>query len=362
MLNELLYYTPFAAIFFACLILKYSCDLFEQSAAYLGRNMKPGIKGATVNAIGSSMPEMMSCFAVLFFYDDPALFAIALGITAGSGVFNTAVIPSLSILFAKNENGTKVNHIELDRKNLIRDVFWVVLSDVALIAMIFHGKISITLAVMLNLVYVGYAVHLYIDAKKSGDTEVEDYEDEQLNDRGLLGNIITFNFNKVLFKGKVLNLNSAIVLLAISIVIITLGSHVLVEGVIGSSAIFGVPDFISGLILGAAASSIPDLILSLKDSAKGSFEDAVANPLASNTFDTSISVGLPLLIWLLWNGQESINIVAENMEALRLSVVAMSASVGFTLIYKYKAVTKTTAIFMLSMYLAWCTWVVATYM
>lgn len=362
MFETILYYMPFIAIIASCLILKYSCDLFEQSAGYLGRNMPAGIKGATVNAVGSSMPEMMSCFAVLFFYNDPALFAIALGITAGSGVFNTAVIPSLSILFAKNSNGTSVDHIELNRKNLIRDVFWVVASDIALIGMIFYGYISIWLAILLNLIYVGYAIHLYIDAKRMGSSnDIEEYEDEQLDDLGLIGNIVTFNFNKLIFKGAALTTRSAVVLLAIAVVVITAGSHIMVEGVIGSSEILGIPNFISGLILGAAASSIPDLILSLKDSRKGEFEDAVANPLASNTFDTSISVGLPLLIWLLWNGEAGISIVAENMEALRISVVAMSAAVGFTLIYKYKRVTKATAIFMLSMYAVWCTWIAMTY-
>ena len=228
--------------------------------------------------------------------------------------------------------------------------------------MIFYGYISIWLAILLNLIYVGYAIHLYIDAKRMGSSnDIEEYEDEQLDDLGLIGNIATFNFNKLIFKGAALTTRSAVVLLAIAVVVITAGSHIMVEGVIGSSEILGIPNFISGLILGAAASSIPDLILSLKDSRKGEFEDAVANPLASNTFDTSISVGLPLLIWLLWNGEAGISIVAENMEALRISVVAMSAAVGFTLIYKYKRVTKATAIFMLSMYIVWCTWIAMTY-
>lgn len=278
-----------------------------------------------------------------------------------SGVFNTAVIPSLSILFAKDSDGNPVDHIELDRKNLIRDVFWVVLSDVALIGMILYGYISIWMAVLLNLIYVGSAINTYIDAKKAGINAVEDYEDEELEDRGLIGNILTFNFNKLLFGGRELNLRSALVLLAIAVVIITAGSHVMVEGVIGSSELLGIPNFISGLILGAAASSIPDLILSLKDARKGEYEDAVANPLASNTFDTSISVGLPLLIWLLWQGKDGIDIVAENMEALRISVVAMSAAVGATLIFKYKKITKATALCMLAMYLAWCTWIAVTY-
>ncbi len=354
-------YIPFMKVALASVILMYACNLFEQAAGYLGRNMKAGIKGATVNAVGSSMPEMMSAVSLLFFYDDPALFAVALGITAGSGVFNCAVIPSLAILFARTESGVSVSHIKLDKSNLIRDVFWVVLSDVVLIGMIFNGYINVWMAVVLNLIYVGYAVHLYIDAKRGGDNDVEPYEQEDLDDKGFLGNILTFNFNEVLFKGSNLTGRTAIVLLSIAIVIITIGSHVLVDGVLGSSGLLGIPDFISGLILGAAASSIPDLILSIKDARKGEYEDAVANPLASNTFDTSISVGLPLLVWLLWNGEDGIAIIGENMEALRISVVAMSFCVGITLITKHKRVTKSTALFMLTMYFAWCTWIAYTF-
>lgn len=352
---------PFVQVFFSCLILKYACDLFEQSATYMGRNMKAGIKGATVNAIGSSMPELMSCFATLFFMGDPQLFVIGLGITAGSGVFNTAVIPSLSILFAKKEDGSPVDHIELSKPALIRDVFWVVVSDIALIAMIMSGRLELWMGTALNMIYVAYALHLWIDARRGGDNTVEEYEYEALEDRGLVGNILTFNFNKILFGDRELNLGSAVALLAIAVTVITAGSHLLVLGVDGSSSILGIPNFISGLILGAAASSIPDLILSLKDARKGEYEDAVANPLASNTFDTSISVGLPLVLWMMYEGVYGLDITGEGMTALRLSVVAMSASVGATMIFKYKRVTKGTALFMLGLYAAWCGWVAFTY-
>lgn len=366
MLDTILYLQPYIIILLTCIVLKYSCDLFEQSAGYLGRNMPAGVKGATVNAVGSSMPEMASAFAVLFFMPDPvAAFGIALGITAGSGVFNCAVIPSLAILFAKDSNGNTVNKIELDRKALMRDGFFVVLSDIALISMIAYGTITNWMAILLIAIYVAYSFKLLIDAKRSGDNDVEEYEDEQLDDRGVIGNILTFNFNKLLFGGRVLNGRSAITLLAIAILIITGASHYLVIGVdtLAGPEYLGIPAFISGLIFGAAASSIPDLILSLKDARKGEYEDAVANPLASNTFDTSISIGLPLIVWFLVTGNDAMEIMGteDNMLALRISVVGMSAAVCATLIAKYKGVTKKTALVMLGFYGIWCAWIVHTF-
>ena len=51
-------------ILITCIIIWRACDGFEMASNYLGRNMKEGIKGATINAIGSSLPEL---FTTLFF-------------------------------------------------------------------------------------------------------------------------------------------------------------------------------------------------------------------------------------------------------------------------------------------------------
>jgi len=347
-------YLPLFYVLLATVIIKYACDLFEQSASYLGRNMPPGIKGATVNAIGSSMPEMMSCFAILFFFNDPALFAVALGITAGSAVFNTAVIPALCIIMAP------VKEFTIEKKSLIRDVFWVVVSDIALITMIMLGKIDLIWAILLNAIYICYAIHLWIDSKKS-PVEDEAYEDEELPDYGKFLNVLTFNWNNILFKDSALTLRNSIVLLSIATVGITLGSHILVEGVIGSATLLGVPYFISGLILGAAASSVPDLILSVKDAKNGDYEDAVANPLASNTFDTTISIALPLVLWLLWHGQDAILLNQDNLDALRISVVLMSFVIGLGLILRSAKITKAVGWAILALYTVWTTWIIIMY-
>lgn len=348
-------YLPLLYVLLATVIIKYACDLFEQSASYLGRNMAPGIKGATVNAIGSSMPEMMSCFAILFFFNDPALFAVALGITAGSAVFNTAVIPALCIIIAP------VKEFAIEQKSLMRDVFWVVLSDIALITMIMNGRIDLMWGILLNVIYFGYALHLWIDSKRGEVEEDDEYEDEELPDRGTVLNVLTFNWNSVLFKDSAITLRSALVLLAIATVGITAGSHILVEGVIGSAGLLGVPYFISGLILGAAASSVPDLILSVKDAKNGDYEDAVANPLASNTFDTTISIALPLVLWMLVYGHDAILLNQDNLDALRISVVLMSLVIGIGLILRSAKITKTVGWAILALYASWTTWVIMSF-
>jgi len=346
---------PFIYIILSCYLLKYACDTFEQAAGYLGRNFPPGVKGATVNAIGSSMPEMFVVIACLFWFNDPSLVMVALGVTAGSAIFNGCVIPALSIIMAKDGSGKSVEHIELNKHVLLRDVFWVLTAEIALVVCLGFNSFTILMAVILNVIYLLYAVHLYFDAKshKAGDDD-EEYEYEEIEDKGFIANIFTFNFNAIFFSNRAFSATSAVIVLSLAIAVISGASHILVEGVLGSATVLGVPQFFSGLVFGAAASSVPDLILSVKDAQKGEYEDAVANPLASNTFDTTIAFALPLLAWFIINGVDSLPLVQDdNLTILRWSIVGITAAVAASLLFNYKRVTKKIAYFLLAMFVIW---------
>ncbi|MFT6386915.1 MAG: cation:H+ antiporter [Cellvibrionaceae bacterium] len=341
-------------ILLSCYLLKYACDTFEQAAGYLGRNFPAGVKGATVNAIGSSMPEMCVVIACLFWFNDPSLVMVALGVTAGSAIFNGCVIPALSIIMAKDENGKEVDHIVLTKRVLLRDVFWVLTAEIALVFFLGFNSFTIWMAVVLNFIYFLYAVHLYFDAKNHDGGEVDKYEYEEIEDKGLVANIFSFNFNALFFSNRALTLTTALIVLSLAIAIISGASHILVVGVLGSASVLGVPEFFAGLVFGAAASSVPDLILSLKDAQKGEYEDAVANPLASNTFDTTIAFALPLLVWFIINGVDSLPLVQDgNLTILRWSIIGITAAVAASLLLNYKQVTKNTAYVLLSLFVLW---------
>ena len=78
----------------SCFIIWRSAAGFEIASDYLGRKLSHGIKGATINAIASSMPEFLSSFFFLFYLKDVNGFSGGLGITAGSSIFNLLVIPA----------------------------------------------------------------------------------------------------------------------------------------------------------------------------------------------------------------------------------------------------------------------------
>ena len=79
-------------------LIMFACESFEQATDYLGRRMPPGIKGATLNAVASSLPELLTTFILLFFYRDVDGFSGGIATVAGSAVFNAVIIPCLCIL------------------------------------------------------------------------------------------------------------------------------------------------------------------------------------------------------------------------------------------------------------------------
>ena len=98
-----------------------ACDVFESSTDYLGRNLKEGVKGATLNAIGSSMPELLTTVFFLAFATQANLgrdLAASIGGDTGSAIFNSVVIPMLVIwvVLAAGLTGVSVS-----KKVILRD-------------------------------------------------------------------------------------------------------------------------------------------------------------------------------------------------------------------------------------------------
>ena len=56
---------PLIVIAFCGYIIWRAGDSFVEGSNYIGRNLSEGVKGATINAVASSMPEL---FIALFFF------------------------------------------------------------------------------------------------------------------------------------------------------------------------------------------------------------------------------------------------------------------------------------------------------
>lgn len=307
---------PFLLIALSGYIIWRSTDGFEMAADYLGRNLTRGIKGATINAVASSMPEFLATLFFLFYISDEGQFQDSfsggIGITAGSAVFNVLIIP-IVVLFWVAITG-KYNRIPLDKKLLKRDGIFLVGANLVMLIIIRQRTFDVIDGVILILIYLGYLLFLWMVLKKSTTKPDPGIRVMKPSSRSLLGKIVRIDVSSWIMKGKTISAKLAWIQLFVSVVIMCIGTWLLVEGTellgadeysfLGLHELKGlnIPLIFASVILAAAASSLPDTMISMRDARKGNFDDSISNTLASNIFDISFALGFPLLIYTLING------------------------------------------------------------
>ncbi len=360
--------TSLALITVASVVIMYASDTFESASSYLGRNMAPGIKGATINAAGSSMPELLTTAVFLFVYPDLDGFSAGVATAAGSAVFNGLIIPALCIfvviIWGTKKNGVevKVKYIEVDPRNVLRDGIWLVIAEVMLIVFLGNTTLTWVTGALLLTCYVGYFLHLMVHNRKyrgSGEEGLE-AEEEKPEKTSTLRALLTFDFNNLFFNGKPYTTGSAWTVLGAAIVVLGAACLLLAEAVIESATALNIPTYFTAVVLAAAATSIPDTVLSVKDARNGLYDDAVSNALGSNIFDIAVSLGLPLLVYSLLYGDVSLTAVtgesAAQVQVLRIVLLWVTVAVISLLLMGRKAgVGKATI--MLLIYAGWMTWI-----
>ena len=360
----------FLAIFgvgVASYLIKYACDQFEPAADYLGRNMAPGVKGATINAIGSSMPELLTSLAFIFTISQLDItegLLAAVAVTAGSAIFNILIIPALVIL-AVTMFGPRVGSISISKSTVIRDGIFLLIAELALIAILGIPVIAWKSGVCLLLIYVGYFSWLRYQIKTSsveeGDEDEDNYEEDE-ETPSLIRQLVTLDFINLGFKGRDMDTHMAWTVLGLSILVLAAACHVLAESVVMASNALSVPVYITSVVLAAAATSIPDTILSVKDAKKGNYDDAVSNAVGSNIFDITVCTGLPVLLYTVIYGSITMSIsetLADQVQLLRIVLFGVSVAVLALFLYG-RRIGPEKAFIMLTLYAGWVGWIIYT--
>jgi cation:H+ antiporter len=310
-----------------CIWIMKSCDPFEEASSYLGRNLGPGIKGASINAIGSSMPELWTACLFLFYFtttDGSSEFSAGIATTAGSAVFNAFIIPGLVIITALKMLPT-LKGISISKTVIIRDGFFFLLAELALILLLKDGELKWWMGAILIGIYFMYAITLFVHNKIS-KTEVDDEDEED-------------------FDG--MTTSKAWLTLCLSTVLIGIGCFIMSYSVVEIAKIWEISTFFIAVIIAAAATSVPDTIISMKDAKKGNYDDAVSNAVGSNIFDICICLGVPLLVYTLV--YEPVIKIDVGVTELRILLLGMTAVLLFIFLSLKKLGYKT-AVVLLSLY------------
>lgn len=345
-------------IILCCLIIWRASDGFEAASEYLGRNLSDGVRGATINAIGSSMPELFTTLFFLFVLKDKDGFAGGIGTTAGSAIFNGMIIPAVVILVVVIKGVT--SSVEVSKKVLLRDGISLLACEFVLIFLLGGESLNWIHGLVLMLLYGIYATYMLLSMKSGDSEEEEDQEDEEEEEtdenKNPVISFLTLDLEPLFIKGDI-NTKSAWSLLIFAMLVIGSACLLLVKSCEWLGDDLNIPIYFVAVILASAATSVPDTILSMKDAKKGNYDDAVSNALGSNIFDVCFALGFPLFLFTIIYGPIHMNPeTVVNISELRI-LLFIFTFVAFIIYIAKRKMGIISAVLLLIIYVLFTTYI-----
>jgi cation:H+ antiporter len=295
----------------------------EQLSAHYG--LPAVVQGSIVVAVGSSFPELMS--VVVTALDDS--FGLGVGAIVGSAIFNILVIPALSGIAVDGP-------LDANRTIVYKEAQFYMLAVSALIitfalAVIYYpvaggatldGQVTRPIALIPLLLY---GLYLFIQWQDVGDHERDD--------------------------GGAVNVRREWGRLAAGLALILVAVELLVGAVKGLTATFGIPEFLAGVTVLAAATSLPDALVSVRAARGGRGVTSLGNVLGSNTFD--LLVAIPVGVLIAGSAPVSFATAVPMMGVLTVATILL-----FTLLRTDLTLTTAEAYALLCAYLVFLGWVI----
>jgi cation:H+ antiporter len=363
---------PLFLVIISCLIIWRASDGFAIASDFIGRNLSDGVRGATINAIGSSLPELFTSLFFLFYLKDVDGFSGGIGTTAGSAIFNSMIIPAAVILVVVVLGIANV--IRVSRKVIRRDGYALIIAELIFIVVISGSSMNWGHGLILMVIYFIYLAYMLYGMERTGELEKRQRHKElteiEYNHTSLFNAILTFDLRRVVLGEKKISDRNAWPLLIISTTAIAFVCFVLVQACewlgseeyiipyVGEFKGLNIPILFVAVILAAAASSVPDTIISMKDAQKGNYDDAISNVLGSNIFDICFAMGFPLFLFTLLHGPIIMHeeIIALSSELRMLLLILTILAFG---IYIYSSrIRLIHAVLLLSLYAIFSLYVV----
>ena len=236
-----------------------SSDGFQAASNYLGRNLTEGVRGATINAIGSSMPELFTTLFGLIMLGELDNFAFGVGTTSGSAIFNSMIIPAVVIMAVTLLGIT--NKVEVSKKVILRDGLGLIFCEFLLMYVIYKNKIDWLDGLFLMSSYLVYVVYMFTSMKMAEEINLIPNKTQEKGETPILKSIVYFDFVNIFFRKKANALN-AWSLLLFSMGIIGSACVLLINACETIAQGMGVAPYFIAVNQASAATSLPDTILS----------------------------------------------------------------------------------------------------
>ena len=286
-----------AVFVISLVVLVKSADFFTTSAEKIGKMLGiPNIIiGATIVAIGTSLPELASSvIAVLKGSSE-----IVSGNVVGSNITNIFLIFGLAALIG--------DKITVNRDDINVDLFFLVSSAFLFAFFAYDGKFvarEAMLCLVIMAMYIIYAMH------KSND-------DNTSNNNAPSKGILSFLLREFF-------------VVATSAFFIYLGAKYTVESIIKLSQMLNIATEVIALSSVALGTSLPELAVAIAAAKKGIPEITVGNLLGSNIFNALAVMGVPALIAPLT--------IPQSLTEFDIPLM-LAATLMFYFVFHYKEVS-----------------------
>jgi len=232
----------------------------ESEKIALHFDISPFIIGATLVALGTSLPEMaVSMSASMQGSGD-----IAVANVIGSTIFNISLVLGVVFLIAKN--------VKPERDLFAKDSAWSLFPILIFILMSIDGKLS-QLDGFIFLILMGAYLMFLIQSD-----QVEEVEKENEDDK------VHFPWAKTIF------------LLVIGFVFVVGGANFAIESAGNIARDFGVSEWLIGLFLVAFGTSLPELTVAIKAARANNADMAIGAIIGSNIANFTMVLGLSSII------------------------------------------------------------------
>ena len=231
----------------------------ESEKIALKFNIPEFIIGATLIALGTSLPEMAASIAASLDHKPE----IAISNVIGSNILNITLVLASVFLIARK--------ILPNRDFFAKDSTWALVPVLVFILMILDGIISRFDAVLLLLLMGAYLLFLLQDAQS---IPIEDIDEIDMD-----------HFSWI----------HTIPVLIGAFILVIVGANFTVESASEIAKSFGISEWIIGIVMVSLGTSMPELVVSISAAAKGKVDMAIGNIIGSNLANTTMVLGAAAL-------------------------------------------------------------------
>ncbi len=238
----------------------YGADFIIEESEKIALHYKisPFVIGATLVALGTSLPEMaVSMSASLKGSGD-----IAVANVIGSTIFNISLVLAVVFIISKE--------IKPSRDLFAKDSAWALFPILVFILMGIDGKINAVDGVLFLILMAAYLTFLI------GSNQVEEIDDELAKEKFAWGKT-----SLLLLAGFMLTIG---------------GADFAIDSAGNIAREFGVSEWMIGLFLVAFGTSLPELTISIKAALNNNADLAIGNIIGSNVANFTMVLGLSSIV------------------------------------------------------------------